>query len=81
MVERPLARRRRGWRGRFNRLKPVIAKSSKRIYRLVKRLWDAPVRLRLGPLKYRSTVGNVIVGWLSFQFAPQILHVANVVFG
>lgn len=64
-----------------NRLKPGIVKSGKGIYRLVKRLWDAPVGFQLGSLKHRSTVGNVTVGWLAFQFTPQILRVASVVFG
>lgn len=81
MVEPPLAPRRRRWRGRFNRLKSGSAKSGKRIFRLVKQLWDAPVGFQLGTLEYRSTVGKITVGWLAFQFTPQIVHVASVVFG
>lgn len=81
MMVRPLAWKRRGWRSRWKRLKPELVKSGRRIIRLVKRLWGVPVGFQLGPLEYRSTVGKVTVGWLAFQFAPQIVHVASVVFG
>ena len=81
MAARPLVRRRRQRRSRWNRLKPHIAKSGKWIFRLVKSLWGAPVGLQLGLLNFRSTVGNVTVGWLAAQSTPLIVHVAVSFFG